>query len=89
VREEVPDVLVSDIGMQGEDGYELVRRLRLLPAESGGAVPALAVSAYARDEDRRKAVAAGFQVHLSKPVLPADLVTHVARLARPTATSGD
>lgn len=80
-RTEVPDVLVSDIGMPGQDGYELVRRLRLLPAEGGGNVPALAVSAYARDEDRRKAVLAGFQVHLSKPVPPAELVAHVARLA--------
>ena len=85
-RQEVPDVLVSDIGMQGEDGYALMRRLRLLPAERGGRVPALAVSAYAREEDRRKAVAAGFQVHLSKPVPPAELVAHVARLAgRPAA----
>jgi two-component system CheB/CheR fusion protein len=80
-RKEVPDVLVSDIGMPGEDGYELMRRLRLLPAEGGGQVPALAVSAYAREEDRQKAVLAGFQVHLSKPVPPAELVAHVARLA--------
>jgi two-component system CheB/CheR fusion protein len=86
LRAEVPDVLVSDIGMQGEDGYELVRRLRQLPPAEGGEVPALAVSAYAREEDRRKAVAAGFQAHLSKPVPPAELLAHVARLAgRPAA----
>jgi two-component system, chemotaxis family, CheB/CheR fusion protein len=81
LRDEVPDVLVSDIGMPGEDGYELVRKLRLLPAEGGGQVPALAVSAFAREEDRRKAVSAGFQFHLCKPVPPAELIRQVARLA--------
>ncbi|HVR70690.1 MAG TPA: chemotaxis protein CheB [Vicinamibacteria bacterium] len=81
IREKVPDVLVSDIAMPGEDGYELMRRLRQLPAEGGGQVPALAVSAFARDEDRRKAVSAGFQLHLAKPVPPVQLVAHVARLA--------
>jgi two-component system CheB/CheR fusion protein len=81
ILEEVPDVLVSDIGMPGEDGYELMRKLRLLPAERGGRVPALAVSAYAREDDRRKSVSAGFQVHLSKPVPPAELIAQVARLA--------
>ncbi|HEU5249428.1 MAG TPA: response regulator [Thermoanaerobaculia bacterium] len=77
-----PDVLVSDIAMAGEDGYSLVRRLRLLPPEQGGRVPAIAVSAYAREEDRLRAVAAGFQQHVAKPLDPADLVTLVARLAR-------
>jgi signal transduction histidine kinase/ActR/RegA family two-component response regulator len=80
-RQEVPDVLVSDIGMPGEDGCELLRKLRLLPAEGGGQVPALAVSAYGREEDRQKSLSAGFQFHLSKPVPPAELVAHVARLA--------
>jgi two-component system CheB/CheR fusion protein len=78
---EVPDVIVSDIGMPGADGYELMRRLRLLPADGGGQVPALAVSAYAREEDRQKSLAAGFQFHLCKPVPPSELVVHVARLA--------
>jgi two-component system CheB/CheR fusion protein len=81
LTQEVPDVLVSDIGMPGEDGYELMRRLKLLPADGGGGVPALAVSAYAREEDRQKSISAGFHFHLCKPVPPAELVTHVARLA--------
>jgi CheY-like chemotaxis protein len=80
-RDEVPDVLVSDIGMPGDDGYELIRRLRLLPAAGGGGVPALAVSAFVRDEDRQKTASAGFQAHLGKPVLPSELIAHVARLA--------
>jgi two-component system CheB/CheR fusion protein len=80
-REEVPDVLVSDIGMPGEDGYDLVRKVRSLPAERGGRVPALAVSAHAGEEDRRKAVSAGFQFHLCKPVPPSELIVQVARLA--------
>jgi two-component system, chemotaxis family, CheB/CheR fusion protein len=78
---ELPDVLVSDIGMPGEDGYELIRRVRLLPADRGGRLPSLAVSAYATDEHRRKVIRTGFQKHLEKPVAPAELVTEVARLA--------
>ena len=77
----VPDVLISDIGMPGEDGYELIRRVRLLPPEAGGLLPSLAVSAYATDEHRRKVIRSGFQKHLEKPVAPAELVTEVARLA--------
>ena len=77
----VPDVLISDLGMPGEDGYELIRRVRLLPAEAGGRLPSLAVSAYATDEHRRKVMSTGFQKHLEKPVAPAELVTEVARLA--------
>jgi signal transduction histidine kinase/ActR/RegA family two-component response regulator len=75
-----PDVLVSDLGMPGEDGYELVRRLRALPPEEGGTIPAAAVSALARPEDRRRALAAGYQIHLAKPVEPAELLAAVARL---------
>jgi PAS domain S-box-containing protein len=81
VRADRPDVLVSDIGMPGEDGYALVRRLRSLPAEQGGRIPALALTAYARAEDRMKAVLAGFQMHVAKPVEPAELLTMVAILA--------
>ncbi|HEY6723252.1 MAG TPA: response regulator, partial [Polyangiaceae bacterium] len=78
---ELPDVLVSDIGMPGEDGYELIRRVRLLPANRGGLLPSLAVSAYATEEHRNKVIRSGFQKHLEKPVSPAELVTEVARLA--------
>ena len=81
VREFVPDVLVSDLGMPGDDGYELIRQLRLLPPGAGGTLPALAVSAYARESDLRKALAAGFRVHLAKPVAAAELVHEVARAA--------
>ena len=76
-----PHILVSDIGMPGMDGYELIRRLRERPVEQGGTVPAIAVTAYARSEDRKRALAAGFQRHLPKPVEPAELVRMVAELA--------
>lgn len=76
-----PDLLVSDIGMPGEDGYALIRRVRALGPERGGSVPAVALTAYARSEDRIKAVAAGFQHHVAKPVEPAELITMVADLA--------
>ena len=80
-------MLVSDIGLPGEDGCALMRKLRLFPAEQGGRVPALAVSAFAREEDRQKSLSAGFQFHLCKPVPPVELVTHVARLAGRTISS--
>ncbi len=82
VQSRRPDVLVSDIGMPGEDGYSLIRRLRGLPAEQGGATPAVALTAYARADDRVNVVLAGFQHHLSKPVEPAELIAVVASLAR-------
>ena len=75
------DVLLSDIEMPGTDGYELVRELRLRPSQQGGSVPAAALTAYARTEDRLRALRAGFQLHLSKPVQPAELITVVASLA--------
>ena len=81
VESERPDVLVSDIGMPGEDGYSLIRRVRALGPERGGNVPAVALTAYARAEDRVRAVRAGFQTHVAKPVEPAELVTMVASLA--------
>jgi PAS domain S-box-containing protein len=76
-----PDVLVSDIGMPGEDGYSLIRRVRELDPRQGGTVPAVALTAYARAEDRIKAIQAGFQMHVVKPVEPAELITVVASLA--------
>jgi PAS domain S-box-containing protein len=78
----VPDVLISDIGMPEEDGYELIRRVRELPAESGGRVPAIALTAYARVEDRMQALRAGYQMHVPKPVELAELVTVAASLVR-------
>jgi signal transduction histidine kinase/CheY-like chemotaxis protein len=75
------DVLVSDIGMPGEDGYSLIRKLRARPAERGGQVPAVALTAYARSEDRRRALTAGFQLHTPKPVNPHELVAVVKTLA--------
>jgi two-component system CheB/CheR fusion protein len=77
---DLPDVLISDLGMPGEDGYELIRRVRLLPIEAGGRLPSVAVSAYASDEHRRKVMKTGFQAHLEKPVAPDELVATVARL---------
>jgi signal transduction histidine kinase/ActR/RegA family two-component response regulator len=77
----LPDVLVSDIGVPGEDGYSLLRKLRAREPARGGLVPAVALTAYARTEDRLQAFTAGFQMHLAKPVDPAELVAVVASLA--------
>ena len=76
-----PDVLVSDIGMPGEDGYSLIRKVRALEPERAGEVPAAALTAYARAEDRLRALSAGYQMHVAKPVEPDELVLVVARLA--------
>ncbi|HVL57163.1 MAG TPA: CHASE domain-containing protein [Burkholderiaceae bacterium] len=77
-----PDVVLSDIGMPGVDGYEFMRRVRALPSEQGGNVPAAAITAYARHEDRLEALRAGFQTHVVKPVGPEEFVAVVAALAR-------
>jgi PAS domain S-box-containing protein len=77
-----PDMIVSDIGMPDEDGYEFMRKVRLLPPESGGKTPAAALTAFARAEDRTRALLAGYQIHISKPVEPAELTAVVASLAR-------
>ena len=76
-----PDVLISDIGMPEEDGYELMRKVRSLPKERGGSVPAVALTAYARGEDRLRALRAGYQMHVTKPIELAELVAIVAGLA--------
>jgi CheY-like chemotaxis protein len=73
-------VVVSDIGMPERDGYDFIRELRALPG-SAGRVPAIALTALARDEDRKRTLLAGYQVHISKPVDPAELVTVIATLA--------
>jgi PAS domain S-box-containing protein len=77
----IPDLLISDIGIPDEDGYDLIRLVRALPPESGGKVPAIALTAYARVEDRLKALRAGFQMHVPKPVELAELLTVVASVA--------
>jgi CheY-like chemotaxis protein len=80
VRERQPDVLVSDIGMPDGDGFELLRRVRALPPEGGGRTPAVALTAFARAEDRIRALRAGFLVHVAKPVDPSELVATVASI---------
>jgi CheY-like chemotaxis protein len=77
----VPDVVLSDIGMPQEDGYALIRRLRVRATSQGGSVPAIAVTAYASQQDRIAAEAAGYQAHIAKPFEPADVAALVARLA--------
>jgi PAS domain S-box-containing protein len=82
-----PDILLSDVAMPGEDGLSLIRRVRLLPPGRGGLIPAAALSAYAGAADRRKALLAGFQHHVPKPVDPSQLLGVIAQLARPAAGS--
>ena len=82
IENERPDLLISDIGMPGEDGYDLIRRVRAFPAERGGNVPAIALTAYARTEDRMRALRAGYQMHVPKPVDLAELIIVVASLVR-------
>jgi CheY-like chemotaxis protein len=76
------DVLVSDIGMPEEDGYSLIRKVRQLPVEQNGRIPALAMTAYARMEDRTRALLAGYQMHLPKPIVPAELLVTLTSLAQ-------
>jgi signal transduction histidine kinase len=85
-RAERPDVLVSDIGMPGEDGYSLLAAVRRLEAEDGPRVPAIALTAFARAEDRRKALLAGFQLHISKPIEPTELTAAIASLSGRTGS---
>lgn len=74
------DLVISDIGMPDEDGYSLIKKIRALPVEQGGAVRAIALTAYARNEDRAKALEAGFQMHISKPIEPFDFINEVTQL---------
>ena len=74
------DVLLSDIGMPGKDGYQLIRELRSRAPDRGGAIPAVALTAFARSEDRARAMLAGYQMHLAKPVEPWELVATVGSL---------
>jgi hypothetical protein len=77
-----PDVLISDIGMPQEDGYSLIRQVRSLPPDQGGNIPAAALTAYAGLEDRLRAIQAGFQLHLPKPIEPAELAIVIASLVK-------
>ncbi|HEU5195153.1 MAG TPA: ATP-binding protein, partial [Methylomirabilota bacterium] len=83
------DVLVSDIGMPGADGYDLITRVRALEREHGGRIPAIALTAYASEEDRDRALAIGFSVHLAKPVSPGALARAVHDLLDSTPVAGD
>jgi CheY-like chemotaxis protein len=76
----IPDVLVSDIGMADMDGYMLLQQIRIRPAHLGGAIPAIALTAYARDTDQKQALQSGFQAHLTKPVEPQALLKTISNL---------
>jgi signal transduction histidine kinase/CheY-like chemotaxis protein len=81
LREWRPDLLVADIGLPEEDGYVLIQRVRNLPADEGGKTPAIALTAYARVEDRMRTLSAGYHMHVPKPVEPLELVTILGSLA--------
>ncbi len=78
--EAVPDVLISDLGMPEENGLELMRKVRLFPTGRGGLVPAIALTGYATPRDRERALAAGYQLHLAKPVESSDLIAAIISL---------
>ena len=77
---EVPDVMISDIGMPVEDGYELIRKVRSLPNDKGGTTPAIALTGYASRKDRERALAAGYHRHMAKPIEQAEMVAAIASL---------
>src|SRR4029077_15244527 len=79
---DVPDVLVADLGMPLVDGFEFIDRVRRHPNARVRELPAAALTAYARSEDRMKALRAGFHIHLAKPIDPAELITTIAALAK-------
>jgi len=81
IKASLPDVLVSDIGLPGEDGYSLIAHVRNMEAKHDECLPAVALTAYAREEDRQRALDSGFQMHLSKPVDPDELVRVIAKLS--------
>ncbi len=80
VRTQLPDVVVSDIGMPEKDGYAMLKAVRALSAEEGGRTPAIALTAFARSEDRTRALLSGYQVHIAKPIEPHELVVTIASL---------
>jgi PAS domain S-box-containing protein len=77
---ELPDVMISDIGMPDQDGYELIRKLRSLPVEKGGATPAIALTGYASRKDRERALGSGYQQHMAKPIEQTDMIAAIAAL---------
>ena len=81
LRKRVPDVLVSDIGMPGQDGHAFIRKLRTLGVGEGAQVPAVALTAYATVADAAQVLASGFDRHVSKPVVPSEIVAVIASLA--------
>jgi PAS domain S-box-containing protein len=81
IQQQKPDILLSDISMPVTDGYELIRRVRSLPPDQGGAIPAAALTAYVREDDRLQAIAAGFHLHVPKPIDAANLLNVVVQLA--------
>jgi NO-binding membrane sensor protein with MHYT domain/CheY-like chemotaxis protein len=90
LERERPDVIVSDIGMPDIDGFELIRRIRRRSAGAGGAIPAIALTAFTRQDDRNKALQAGFNDYLAKPVEPGSLVAHIAQaVGQPTRVGVD
>jgi PAS domain S-box-containing protein len=84
-KEATPNLLITDLGMPEVDGFELLDWVRNLPREQGGQVPAIALTAFARSEDRLRALEAGFSAHISKPVEPSELIATVASVVGPTA----
>ena len=80
---ELPDVLLSDIGLPGANGYELLKEVRKRPPEEGGRIPAVAMTAYSRVEDRTRALLAGFQMHLPKPIATEELLAVLSSFATP------
>jgi CheY-like chemotaxis protein len=84
-----PDILIADIGMPGEDGYTLMKKLRARESERGGHIPAIALTAYGRLEDRRRALSVGYEYHIPKPVEPEELLAAVANLTDRTGKDED
>jgi CheY-like chemotaxis protein len=77
----MPNVIISDIGMPNEDGYALMEKIRALPATQGSKIPAIALTAFNRPEDRQNAIDAGFQMHLGKPIEPEKLISAIVEIA--------
>jgi CheY-like chemotaxis protein len=80
IASDTPDILISDIGMPDEDGYEFIRKLRALPPDKGGHTPAIALTGYASRKDRERALESGYQQHMAKPIEQADMIAAIAAL---------